>query len=332
METKVEKLSRKFKKECVEIIKKGGIVAFPTETVYGLGANAMDGKAVKQIFEVKGRPQDNPLIVHIANKKDVEKYAVVKNDIERKIIKKCMPGPISLILEKRDCISDVTTCGLKTCAIRFPENKTAQKFIKATGLPICAPSANTSKRPSPTRAKDVLQDMNGKIPAIIDGGSCTIGVESTVCKVDNGIIYILRPGKFSAHILNKMIGVPVVDKLDVSKIPESPGTKYTHYCPKCEMILVKNDVRKNIDNLFEKFVAEGKKPIILCGRDNAKYFENKPHLVLGKDSKEACKNLFKMLRDVENDYDVIIAEFVDKGEMSSALFNRILKSASGKMV
>lgn len=334
METKVERLTRKFCGECVEIVRNGGLVSFPTETVYGLGADATNAAAVKKIFEVKGRPQDNPLIVHLADRKQIENYAVVSNDIERLIIKKCMPGPISLILHKRENISDVVTCGLSTVAIRIPINKTARKFIRATKLPICAPSANTSKRPSPTRAKDVLADMNGKIPAIIDGGSCKIGVESTVCKVENNMVYILRPGKFSARALTKILKVPVVDKLNTAetKVAESPGTKYTHYCPKCEMILIKNDVVKNINTLYDNFLSQGKKPIILCSKDTAKHLEGKQKVILGKTSEDACKNIFKTLRNVENDYDIILAEFIAKGDMQDALFNRMIKSASGRLV
>lgn len=334
METKVERLTRKFCGECVEIVRNGGLVSFPTETVYGLGADATNAAAVKKIFEVKGRPQDNPLIVHLADRKQIENYAVVSNDIERLIIKKCMPGPISLILHKRENISDVVTCGLSTVAIRIPINKTARKFIRATKLPICAPSANTSKRPSPTRAKDVLADMNGKIPAIIDGGSCKIGVESTVCKVENNMVYILRPGKFSARALTKILKVPVVDKLNTAeaKVAESPGTKYTHYCPKCEMILIKNDVVKNINTLYDNFLSQGKKPIILCSKDTAKHLEGKEKVILGKTSEDACKNIFKTLRNVENDYDIILAEFIAKGDMQDALFNRMIKSASGRLV
>lgn len=334
METKVERLTRKFCGECVEIVRNGGLVSFPTETVYGLGADATNAAAVKKIFEVKGRPQDNPLIVHLADRKQIENYAVVSNDIERLIIKKCMPGPISLILHKRENISDVVTCGLSTVAIRIPINKTARKFIRATKLPICAPSANTSKRPSPTRAKDVFADMNGKIPAIIDGGSCKIGVESTVCKVENNMVYILRPGKFSARALTKILKVPVVDKLNTAeaKVAESPGTKYTHYCPKCEMILIKNDVVKNINTLYDNFLSQGKKPIILCSKDTAKHLEGKQKVILGKTSEDACKNIFKTLRNVENDYDIILAEFIAKGDMQDALFNRMIKSASGRLV
>lgn len=334
MDTKVEKLTKKFCAESVEIIKKGGLVSFPTETVYGLGADATNATAVKKIFEVKGRPQDNPLIVHLADRDQIENFADIANDIERKIIKKCMPGPISLILHKKDVISDVVTCGLPTVAIRIPVNKTARKFIRATGLPICAPSANTSKRPSPTRAMDVLADMNGKIPAIIDGGNCSIGVESTVCKVENNMVYILRPGKFSARALSKILKVPVVDKLNTAdvKVAESPGTKYTHYCPKCEMILVKDDVVKNLKTLYDNCLSQGKKPIILCSKDTAKHLEERKRVVLGRTSEDACKNIFKTLRNVENDYDIILAEFIDKGDMQDALFNRMIKSASGKLI
>ena len=334
MKTKVEKLTKKFCSECVEIIRKGGIVSFPTETVYGLGADATNAEAVRSIFEVKGRPQDNPLIVHLADRSQIEKYAEISNDIERLIIKKCMPGPISLILQKKEAISNVVTCGLTTVAIRIPINKIARKFIRSTKLPICAPSANTSKRPSPTRAKDVLADMDGKIPAIIDGGNCKIGVESTVCKVENNIVYILRPGKLSARRLTKILKVPVVDKLTSSQnsVAESPGTKYTHYCPKCEMILIKNDILKNIQSLYKKFAEQGKKVIVLCSKETAKNIEGMDKVVLGKTSEDACKNIFKTLRNVENDYDVILAEFIAKGDMQDALFNRMIKSASGKMV
>ncbi|MGN0798644.1 MAG: L-threonylcarbamoyladenylate synthase [Christensenellales bacterium] len=334
METKVKKLTRKFCNECVEVIRSGGLVSFPTETVYGLGADATNNDAVRKIFEVKGRPQDNPLIVHLADRNQIESYAEISNDIERLIIKKCMPGPISLILRKRDNISDVVTCGLTTVAIRIPINKTARKFIRATKLPICAPSANTSKRPSPTRAKDVLADMNGKIPAIIDGGSCKIGVESTVCKVENNMVYILRPGKFSARKLSKILQVPVVDKLNSSqdKVAESPGTKYTHYCPKCEMILIKNDILKNIQSLYDNFTKQGKKAIVLCSKETAKKLDGIEKIILGKTSEDACKNIFKTLRNVENDYDVILAEFIAKGDMQDALFNRMIKSASGKII
>ena len=187
MKTEILKPNKKNLIKCAYTINSDELVAFPTETVYGLGADAGNSKAVKKIFEAKGRPQDNPLIVHIARKKDIEKYATVKSPIERKIIKKCMPGPISLILEKKDTICNETTCGLKTVAIRYPSNKVAQKFIKACNCPICAPSANTSKRPSPTRASDVFEDMKNKIQYIIDGGNCKIGVESTVCKVESDI-------------------------------------------------------------------------------------------------------------------------------------------------
>ena len=334
METKVSKLTKDFCKECVDLIKSGNLVAFPTETVYGLGADATNASAVKKIFEVKGRPQDNPLIVHLANPKQIENYAEITSDIERFIIKKCMPGPISLILHKKDVISDIVTCGLGTVAIRIPTNKVARKFIGATNLPICAPSANTSKRPSPTRAKDVLADMDKKIGAIIDGGDCTIGVESTVCKVENNIVYILRPGKYSAQKLSKMLKVPVVDKLNTTevKVAESPGTKYTHYCPKCEMILIKNDVEKNIINTYKTLVSQGKKVVVLCSKDTSKLIHDFNYVIIGKTSEDACRNIFKTLRNVENDYDIILAEFISKGNMADALFNRMIKSASGKII
>lgn len=330
METKILKPNKKTYLLSRDLINSGKLVAFPTETVYGLGADATNNEAVKNIFETKGRPQDNPLIVHLSNKKDIIKYVNRISEIEQKIINKLMPGPISLVLEKNDKISNIVSCGLNTIAIRIPENKIARTFIKYTGKPICAPSANTSKRPSPTKAQHVYEDMKDKIPLIIDGGSCNIGVESTVIKVEENKIFILRPGKITKEKLEKLTNCIVVEKINnENKNIESPGVKYTHYCPKCEMILIKNNIVENFKNLYKNY--KDRKILILCS-NNTKKELNLPCVVLGKNSEDACKNIFNFLRKYENDYDLILAEFIKNGKMSKALYNRMIKSASGKEV
>ena len=308
------------------------LVAFPTETVYGLGANALSDDAVKKIFIAKGRPQDNPLILHIGKKDDIKKYVKYINTIQQKLIDKFMPGPISIIFEKNDIVSNVACAGGSTVAIRLPENKVAQNFINACGCPIVAPSANTSKRPSPTLASHVFEDMQGKIPLIIDGGETTVGIESTVVKVEDDSVVILRPGKITKEMIEKEISVRALQKTIAGKIVEAPGMKYTHYKPNCDMIIVKTNKIPNINKIYDEYKSNGKNPIILCVNDNLKMYKNKNVRCIGKDSVEASHNLFKIYREIENNYDIIIAEYVDNGDMVEGLFNRMSKSAGGKII
>ena len=331
MKTEILKPNIKTYKKAGKLIRSGEIVAFPTETVYGLGASALNEEAVKKIYIAKGRPQDNPLIVHLCRKKDIKKYVKNISKAQKILINKFMPGPISIIFDKNEKICDTVCAGGKTVAIRIPENKVARKFIKATKCPICAPSANTSKRPSPTLASHVYDDMNTKIPLIIDGGQTNIGIESTVVKVDNNMVYILRPGKISKEMIQQKCHLVAIDKIDTSKIPQSPGTKYTHYKPKCDMVIVKNDVVNNINNIYQKTIQNNKKPIIFCKAENEKYYKDKNHVVLGQNSEDASVNLFKYLRTYENN-DLIISEYFDNGNMVEALFNRMIKSASGNLI
>ncbi len=331
MKTEIQKPNRKTYKLAAKLIGDGQVVAFPTETVYGLGASALNRDAVKKIFEAKGRPQDNPLIVHLAKKKDIKKYVKNMSKTQKILVKTFMPGPISIIFDKNDKICSEVCAGGNTVAIRIPESKVARKFIAYTKCPICAPSANTSKRPSPTIAQHVFDDMNTKIPLIIDGGATDIGIESTVVRCDGNNVYILRPGKISKEMIAKKCNLVAIDKIDTSKIPQSPGTKYTHYKPACDMIIVKTDVINNINKLYQNAINENKKPIIFCKQQDQKYFADKNTIVLGKDSEQASTNLFGYLRQYENN-DLIIAEYFDNGEMVEALFNRMIKSASGNIV
>lgn len=331
MQTKILKPNKETYSFASKLINEGEVVAFPTETVYGLGADATNEEAVKKIFIAKGRPSDNPLIVHLSDKKDIVKYVLSINELEQQIIDKFMPGPISLVLRKNDKICPIVTAGGETVAIRIPENLVARDFIKACDKPICAPSANTSKRPSPTIAKHVYDDMNGKIPLIIDGGQTTVGIESTVVKVEDSEVYILRPGKISKEKLESELKCVVHEKFKPGKVVESPGTKYTHYKPRCDMILVKTDVINTIANLYNENTKRGKKVVIFCKKESLKYFDGMNAVSIGKDSNEASHNIFKYLRDYENN-DLIIAEYFDNGTMVDGLYNRMSKSCSGNII
>lgn len=334
METKILKPSKQTFQFAKNLILNNELVAFPTETVYGLGANASSEISCNKIFQAKGRPQDNPLIVHVGRKKDIPKYVASINEIEKKIIRFFMPGPISIVFPKNKLISNAATCNSPTVAIRLPINKIARKFINICNCPIAAPSANSSKRPSPTCAKHVYDDLNGKIELIIDGGNTNIGIESTVVKVENNMIYILRPGKISKRMLENKIHVPVLDVVKTSAVVESPGTKYTHYCPKCEMILAINDKINNIIKLHEHFKKNNKTVIVFCVKENEMAYKenNIPYVIYGKNSEEVSKHIFALLREYENKVDVILAEYVENGDMVDSLFNRMIKSCSGKTV
>lgn len=332
MDTKILKPSKHCFMLAKNLIINNQLVAFPTETVYGLGANALSDQAVEKIFIAKGRPQDNPLILHVGRKSDIEKYVKNITPAHKKLIAKFMPGPISIVFDKADNVSSLACAGGSTVAVRIPKNKIARRFINECNLPICAPSANTSKRPSPTCANHVYNDLNQKIELIIDGGNTSVGIESTVVKVENNTIFILREGKINKKMLERATHLSVVSVLNTNKIPQSPGTKYAHYVPLCEMIVVKNNIVSNSIKLYENILKTGKKPIIFCSQKNAKFYKNKNFLVLGKNSVEASHNLFGYLRRVEKNYDAIIAEYFDNGGMVEGLFNRMIKAAGGKIV
>ncbi len=331
MKTKIQKPNILSYIKAGKLIRLGEIVAFPTETVYGLGADATNKQAVKKIFIAKGRPQDNPLIVHLSKKSDIKKYVKCISKNQQKLINAFMPGPISIIFDKNDKICDEVTAFGSTVAIRIPENKVAKKFISFSRRPICAPSANTSKRPSPTIAGHVFDDMNTKIPLIIDGGATNIGIESTVVRVDSDYVYILRPGKINEKMILEKTGLIAMSKVDTTKIPQSPGTKYTHYKPKCDMIIVKTNITENINKIYEQKILEGKKVIIFCKKENKQNYPQKNVVVLGENSEDASRNLFTYLRTYETN-DLILCEYFDNGEMVEALFNRAIKSASGNII
>ena len=225
-----------------ELIRGGALVGIPTETVYGLGANALDGEACLNIFKAKGRPADNPLIVHIARAEDAESIAYT-NELYYKLADRFMPGPLTVIMPKKDIIPDSVTAGLDSVAVRCPEHKIANKLIKLSGVPIAAPSANRSGMPSPTTAQHVYKDMDGIIPMILDGGACEVGVESTVISITDSSITVLRPGRVTVEMLSEVcdnvsVSSAVTEELKPGEKALSPGMKYKHYAPKADLYLI----------------------------------------------------------------------------------------------
>ena len=329
-------------KEAANLIKKGKLVAFPTETVYGLGANGLDKEAVAKIFIAKGRPGDNPLILHVASREQVEPLVEFISEEAEKVMKKFWPGPLTIIFKRSSLVPDVITAGLDTVAIRMPNHPIASEFIKASGVPIAAPSANTSGKPSPTEASHVQEDLNGKIDMIINGGSTGIGVESTVLDLSETPPTILRPGGITLEQLKKIIP-NVVEDLSIIKdnkdiIPKSPGQKYRHYAPKADMMVFIGEVSAIIDAINEyakKYIAEGKSVGIMATEETKdKYKEGLIVSVGSRNNKETiAHNLFSTLRlfDEEN-VDIILSEGVDLSHIGKAIMNRLKKASGGNII
>lgn len=319
---------------CGEIIREGGLVAFPTETVYGLGANALSGDAVPKIFAAKGRPSDNPLIVHIAYPDDAERFAVTCPEYYE-LAERFMPGPLTVILPKKDVIPDEVTAGLDNVGIRCPSHDAAHRLILSAGVPIAAPSANVSGRPSPTCAEHVVRDMDGKIDAVIDGGECDIGVESTVISLNGNRAKILRPGAVTREDLLEVLGEVTVDPAvkDPSKAgdrPSSPGMKYKHYAPRAEFRLVRAD-----GDVFAKYVngLEGKVGAV-CLESEAPSIDcfRKYTLKDGDDVRELCHRLFSIFRQADDDgVEVLAAALPDDSGEGLALYNRMIRAAGNKI-
>lgn len=317
--------------KCAELIRSGELVAFPTETVYGLGANALCPEAVKKIYAAKGRPSDNPLIVHIAGVEDVYKVAEYVPDKARTVIEKFMPGSVTVVLPKRPEIPDCVTGGLDTVAIRMPDHEVALRFIKECGVPVCAPSANTSTRPSPTAAMHVYDDLNGKIAAIIDGGTCNVGVESTVIDFADEMPRLLRAGGMPVEILEAEIGG--IRREVKSDVPLCPGMKYKHYSPLADVTVVMPGGAQceKVSAAYDSFVNSGRKTVILAVSGHVGYYAGKNVVDMGKDSREYAHNLFAALRGCDKDgYDCAIAEGIGEEGYGLSVMNRLIKAAGGK--
>lgn len=345
METKVKIINRVEDDinsliEASNVIKNGGIVAFPTETVYGLGANALNEEAVKKIFIAKGRPQDNPLIVHV-NDKDISKYVTEVPEIAQKVIDKFWPGPITVILFKKDIIPDVTSANLKSIGIRMPRNELALKLIELSGTPIAAPSANISGRPSPTDIERCVEDLNGKVDYIIGGVHSDVGVESTIldCTVDPPVI--LRPGGITLEQLKEFDSRIEIDKAILQKPgkdfkPKAPGMKYRHYAPKAPVKIIKGENKKTVEKIREmidNYIGDGKKVGILASEKNIDCYNKGIIINLGNNINEVAKNLFESLRALDDKgVDIILSESFEEKGVGIAVMNRLNKAAGYSII
>ena len=349
METKVIKIDRNnIKKEdfeeAGEILPNGGLVAFPTETVYGLGGDAMNPSASKKIYAAKGRPSDNPLIVHISEVSDIEALSTDIPEVAWRLTEKFWPGPMTMILKKKPSVPDETTGGLNTVAIRLPSDEIARTLIRESGVFIAAPSANSSGRPSPTRASHVIEDLSGKIDMIIDGGKCDIGLESSIIDLSSDTPLILRPGFITKEDFENVVKGVDYDRAVVSKTPEknivarAPGMKYRHYAPKGQITIVEGEtehVSEYINKNIEALQEAGTRCAVICSDENRCFYTAEHVYDLGSKKNELSISsaLFDVLRQLDTDnISVIYSESFDTLKISAALMNRLRKAAGYNIV
>ena len=321
-------------RRAAELLSQGQVVAIPTETVYGLAANALDEAAVKRIFEAKGRPSYNPLIVHIADKAQLYDLASEVPEIALKCAERFMPGPLTMILPKADCVPDVTSGGLDTVGIRMPSHPVAREIIKACGFALAAPSANLSGSPSPTSFRHVKDDMDGRVAAITDGGDCSVGVESTVICFENGRIRVLRPGFVSAEELSEIaetvIDKGVLEQLSADAVVRSPGMKYKHYAPKADVTVVEGDVKAFRDYVGKKM--DTNTMLLVFSKEDCEGLDA-GYVELGKTAEEQAQNLFTALRTLdEMGAQKVYARCPEKSGVGLAVYNRLIRAAGFKAV
>ena len=306
------------------------MVAFPTETVYGLGCDATDEQAVKRTYLAKGRPSDNPLIVHVWSKGQIPEIARDVSPDAQKIIDCIMPASITVVLPKRKIIPDCVTAGLNTVAVRMPRSQQARDFLRYCDVPVAAPSANTSSRPSPTTWQAVKEDMDGRIAAVLCGSPCDVGIESTVVDMCGEQPLILRPGIVTADMLEELLGKKVRVVTDPKEKVNSPGVRYKHYAPKVPMALELEGDEQKLKNLYLKLQAEGKNPVLLV--ENPQNFPGFNVYCIGQTDREVSRNLFSNLRALEKNYGYIIASFSSKTAFAQSILNRLVRSASHNVV
>lgn len=325
-----------------EILKNGGLVAFPTETVYGLGANALDEKASAKIYAAKGRPSDNPLIVHIADWEAIGKITSELPEEARLLADAFWPGPLTMILKKSDAVPLATTGGLSTVAVRMPDHDVARALIRAGGGYIAAPSANTSGRPSPTKAQHVAEDMDGVIDMIIDGGDVSIGLESTIIDLTEGTPTILRPGYINQQMLSDVLGVVETDRALISDDsgirPKAPGMKYRHYAPKADLVIVEGEeqrVRKEICRLADEAAADGRRVGVIGTDESLNCYHKGIVKSIGsrEDEITIAQHLYSILREFDGlDVSVIYSESFETPKMGQAIMNRLIKAAGHQII
>ena len=324
------------------ILREGGLVGLPTETVYGLGANALDEAAVRAIFAAKGRPADNPLIVHVPAPEDAVPLCHI-SPAARALMERFCPGPLTLLMPKKPCVPDVVNAGLPSVAVRIPSHPVAQRVLRACGVPVAAPSANTSGRPSPTTAEHVRQDMDGRIEMIVDGGPVGIGVESTIVDVTGEIPMVLRPGAITMEMLKKCVGAVEIDPAILGPVsqdfkPKAPGMKYRHYAPKADLTIVSGeteDVVRAISRMAAERESEGLSVGIICTDETRALYPCGVVRSMGVRARQEtiAHNLYAVLREFDDlNADVIYSESFEGGELSQAIMNRLCKAAGYHMM
>lgn len=330
--------------EAAQIIKNGGIVVFPTETVYGIGADGLNSEAVKKIYIAKGRKQDNPLILHISNKKMIDKIAKNITSLEQKLMEAFWPGPFTIILERESCVPDIVTGGLNTVGVRMPSEQIAKKLIEASNCPIAAPSANVSGKPSGTTVEDIFEELKNKVDCIIDGGKSQVGLESTVVRVIDGVPNILRPGKITPEQIKQIAGNVKIDKhvLEQTYISQdekilSPGMKYKHYAPnsKCVLVYSKNN-EKMIRKIKDIAKNQNRVTIISC-QENLQQYSKITNSIINIGSRnnlnEISKNVFSALRKVDKIMpDLVIIEGVKQEGIGIAIMNRLIRACENNYI
>ncbi len=320
-----------------DIIRKGGLVAIPTETVYGLGANGLDEQAVAKIFEAKGRPQDNPLILHVAKPEEMERFCHDIPDTAYALAERFWPGPLTMVLPVRDIVPKRTTSGLDTVAVRCPDNETTREIIRLSGVPIAAPSANISGKPSTTTAQHVLHDHDGKIDAIVDGGPCRVGVESTIVDLTESRPRLLRPGGITPEQLIAVLGDLVIDKavtaqIDKDAVVKAPGMKYRHYAPAEPVVIVAGSREKAAEYIHRHFIPGDR---VLCFDEELPLYADCSPLSYGKESDVSTLSagLFSALRELDDSrIHQVYARCPVGGGVAYAVQNRLKKAAAFHIV
>lgn len=339
-----ERIDEDAVREAAEILKRGGLVAFPTETVYGLGGDALNPEASRKIYAAKGRPSDNPLIVHIA---DMEHLRAIVTDVPEaaeRLAEAYWPGPLTMILRKKDIVPEETSGGLPTVAVRMPSHPVAAALIRASGGYIAAPSANTSGRPSPTEASHVAEDLCGRIEMILDSGPVEIGLESTIVDFTEDVPVVLRPGYINPEMLKEVLGTVRIDPgiLDANAgkgiRPKAPGMRYRHYAPRCQLTIVEGGeeaVVRKINELAKEARAAGKKVGVIAADRTAGRYRADDVRVIGnrQDDETIARHLFSVLRDFDADaVEVAFSESFDTPRMGMAIMNRLLKAAGHRVI
>lgn len=327
---------RKGIREAAQMLREGKLVAFPTETVYGLGADALNAQAVREIYLAKGRPSDNPLIVHIWDRKQLNALCLYVPEKAQALMDAYWPGPMTLVMPKKEIVPDATTGGLGTVAVRMPDHPVAHALLKEADVPVAAPSANLSGKPSPTDAAAVIEDLQGRVPAIIDGGPCRVGVESTVIDVTGEIPVILRPGGVTREMIERIVGETkvhraVLNPLESKEQAASPGMKYKHYAPKAKVrVIIGKQAAQRICACYDEAVREGKNPVIYSVEEERAAFGGRafyPWGVMGEEETIA-QHLFASLRHADEEgMDLVLCHGTDTHGMGLAVMNRLLRAA-----